>query len=269
MKKKLLSLFGLLLLASCRYENTSSVEITGRAAGTVSTTGGGCTFDPGGKNLLGAGTLDVTLQNTYTTAVYVTNNLADPNATSPDSLTAAKAWRAESVKLRLNPASFTGDNSPSPALLAVSGENVLPLDGQVTAPNGGKTVEYMDVLSDALGQQVAAAADPTAVRRVVFGVTLRGRTLDGAQLDSGEWFFPVDVCVGCLRPAVACVTGQDFVASNCFGFGQDTTPVCVCVDSTKTACGSACVDVKTDPSNCGSCGTVCTAGQTCAAGTCK
>lgn len=45
----------------------------------------------------------------------------------------------------------------------------------------------------------------------------------------------------------------------------DTNAPC---PSGTTTCGSACVDTKFDPSNCGACGTTCTSGQVCSQGAC-
>ena len=41
-----------------------------------------------------------------------------------------------------------------------------------------------------------------------------------------------------------------------------------CASCSGTVCGGACVDVRSDPSNCGACGVVCTAGQSCSSGLC-
>ena len=251
------------LFTGCAYENRSSIEVTGRAAPSSATS---CTFAAGGQNILGPGILDVSFtRRSYSTVVYVSNNLTDPKAVNPDSTTDAKAWRAESVKVRLNPKDYTDAFGASPALLAVTGENILPLDNLVTPPNG-KSAQFADLVSPALGDAIASGVS-ASTGRVVLGVTLQGHTLDGAKLDSGEWFFPLDVCDGCLQPAVACLPGQTFAAGNCFGVGQDNAPVCVCPGGL-TACATGCVNLQADNSNCGACGTACATGQTCNGGKC-
>jgi hypothetical protein len=215
-----------MLLAAC-VDNRSSIEITGRAAPSDPTT---CKFAAGGENLLGPGTLDVSFGNmTYNMVVYLTNNLADPTATVPEALTSAKAWTATAARVRVNPKDYLDRFGASPALLSLAGENTTALDGQTVAPAGGQTAQFVNVLSRSLGAQIAAAAVAAGeTRRIVVGITLEGLTKDGARLDSGEWFFPIDICNGCLQPAsVTCPTGQVLVANNCFAFGQDTTPSCV------------------------------------------
>jgi hypothetical protein len=45
-------------------------------------------------------------------------------------------------------------------------------------------------------------------------------------------------------------------------------PEC-CPDAYPSLCGRTCIDLATDPSNCGSCGASCPSGGTCVAGTCR
>jgi hypothetical protein len=220
-------LLAIVVLAAACADNRTSIEITGRAAQSDPKS---CTFDPSGKNLLGPGTLDVSFGNmTYSTVLYVTNNIADPVTSVPEATTASKAWRASAARVRVNPQDYLDRFGASPALLPFQGENTLPLDGQTTPPAGGKTAQLVDVISRSLGAQIGAAqAAAGDTRRVVLGITLEGLTLDGARVDSGEWYFPVDVCNGCLQPASATCAdpAQVLVAGNCFGFGQDTVPSC-------------------------------------------
>jgi len=46
------------------------------------------------------------------------------------------------------------------------------------------------------------------------------------------------------------------------------TPESICCDVSQTPCNDQCVDTQTDPSNCGSCGNVCPAGEQCVQGAC-
>jgi hypothetical protein len=225
-----------LALAACA-DNRTSIEITGRAApdGVPS-----CKFSSGGDEILGPGTLDVNFPSrTYSTVLYVTNNLADPTTAVPEATTASKAWRATAARVRVNPQDYVDKFGASPALLSFQGENTIPLDGTTTAPAGGQSAQFVDVISSSLGAQLAtAAAAAGQTRRVVLGITLQGLTLDGARVDTGEWFFPVDVCTGCLVPGAAsgvnfatdppsCTDAtKTFSAGNCFGVGQDTVPTC-------------------------------------------
>jgi hypothetical protein len=45
--------------------------------------------------------------------------------------------------------------------------------------------------------------------------------------------------------------------------------VCVCAPETPMVCGDACVDLQTDPDNCGGCRHKCPAGTTCQNGDCR
>jgi hypothetical protein len=221
MKRTLLVPTLALLLAAC-VENRSSIEILDRAAPSDPKT---CKFAAGGESLMGPGVLDVGSDSlTYGLAVYVTNNLADPHTTTPESLTSSKAWTAISAKVRLNPKEYVDQFGASPPLLAIGDENVIPLDG-TTIEVGGSGVQSVDAVSRPLGAIIASALIGDTSRGVVLGITLQGRTADGARLDSGEWYFPLTVCRGCLV-APTCTGTQTLVAGSCFGVGQDSGGVC-------------------------------------------
>jgi hypothetical protein len=55
------------------------------------------------------------------------------------------------------------------------------------------------------------------------------------------------------------------VASGCSGSTASTGLIC---NGSETACGQSCVEMQTDPANCGSCGNACAAPQVCSNGTC-
>jgi hypothetical protein len=220
----------LALVAVACADNRSSIEILGRAAPSDETA---CTFTAGGEFRQGPGTLDVSSRFgglpgylAYQLEVYLNNNLTDPTELSPESLSSAKAFRAEAAKVRVNPKDYTDSFAPSPALLPFQGENTIPLDGATIEP-GGKSVQLVDAISPALGQQLADALPVGESRRVVLGISIQGRTLDNQFLESAEWFFPIDVCDGCLLTGLtACVAGGTISQGNCFGFGQDSRPSC-------------------------------------------
>src|SRR5512142_1394395 len=66
--------------------------------------------------------------------------------------------------------------------------------------------------------------------------------------------------VALLAVAVAC--GPAVVDAPCTG---DTCPC----DAGLFRCGAECVDLRTDGTNCGACGTVCNGGATCTQGACS
>jgi hypothetical protein len=221
MKRTLLVPTLALALAGC-VENRSSIEILSRAAPSDPKT---CKFAAGGESQMGPGVLDVGVDSmTYGLAVYLTNNLADPQATTPETLTSSKAWRASAAKVRINPKEYVEQFGASPPLLAISDENVLQLDGALTLP-GGSNVQLVDAVSRPLGAKLAAALGAGGPRSVVLGITLQGSTLDGARLDSGEWYFPLTVCNGCLATPT-CTGTQTLVSGSCFGPGQDSGGIC-------------------------------------------
>jgi hypothetical protein len=73
-------------------------------------------------------------------------------------------------------------------------------------------------------------------------------------------------CGGCNRECDdACCKGECCFPSN----GQVCLPHgCGCADRRLSICGAGCVDLQTDPFNCGACGTPCPAGVACEDGRC-
>lgn len=231
--KKLLLLLAL-ALAGCRAQNRSSIVILGRAAPSSPTE---CKYAAGGEFQMGPGVLDVGAAYSgflrYELPLYVNNELSDPAATSDTAVSAAKTWRPDVAKVRVNPPNWVKDNNPSPALLPFSAENAIPLDGQ-TIPVNGKSVLLVSAVSQELGLAIQQVAPVGQLSRVVLGISVQGHTMDGEFLESGEWYYSVDVCVGCLQ-CVGCTTtgtlpicpaGQ-VAASSCGGPGQDSATACV------------------------------------------
>ena len=214
-RSHLLAALALAAVTGCRVENGSSIEITGNALPSDEKK---CVFTAGGVNDLSSGQYDPLVGGPFNLAVYVQNNLVDPNTIAPGSTTDSKGWRPEHVRIRLNPKDYTGQYNPSPALAAVSAADLtLPVVPSSTVePSGGRATVYMNIVSDGL---VAALQGIVGEQTVVLGITLEGHTNDGARLDSNEWPFPVDIKPGkftnvvdltCTLPLVATgpCTGQ-------------------------------------------------------------
>jgi hypothetical protein len=221
-----------LALAACTRPNLSSVELLGRAAPQDTTQ---CQFDANGDRLLGTGILDVGSAYAgvghyleYGMAVYIRNNLVDPAVTSSAALTDSKTWRALSAHVRVNPPSFIDTFGANPGVLAPACgtcDQFISLDGTGIQPNNQEVVS-LRAISQSLGSQLRTALPANSKARVVLGITVEGVTTDGETLDSGEWYYGVDVCDGCL-PIPTCPAGQVLSAANCIGFGQDNSPVCL------------------------------------------
>ena len=96
---------------------------------------------------------------------------------------------------------------------------------------------------------------------------------------------PMGMCDATLKQCDDCKAGQTscsgatpLVCSSTFRWTSLTpcsgakpfcqTGVCMACPTGKSACGGACVDLTSDPSNCATCGTACGAGMSCIASTC-
>lgn len=228
--KKLLVL--LALAAGCRADNRSSISILGRAAPSSATT---CTYAPGGQyDARPVGVLDLAYAGyqTYELPLYVNNELGDPTAGSETALSSSKNWLPQAARVRINPSSYVKDYHPNPPLIDFRAENVVPANGN-TIPVNGDGLVIFEAISHELGLALASVAPPGGdKRRIVIGVTLQGRTNDGLQLDTGEWYYPIDLCVGCLAcinctpSAIPLCAPTDTLLSGCGGPGQDLETVC-------------------------------------------
>lgn len=189
--------------------NRVSIEIRGRAFPSDVTK---CSFTGTGDFQLGNGVLDVggTTRN-YIAALYVRNNTDDPSTTTPGSDAAAKAWRPSAMKVRVNPSDYTNAYPPVPDLLPIQVSNRLPVSGNLIQPGGGQNVVVGEILSQQIGDRLAITPGVSSQQggRIVVGITIEGETLDGASVDTGEWYFPIDVCTNCLGifPAPAPLPG--------------------------------------------------------------
>jgi chitodextrinase len=94
---------------------------------------------------------------------------------------------------------------------------------------------------------------------------------DGTPCTDGNACTQVDTCQAgmCVgsSPVVCGALDQCHLAGACDpSNGRCTSPL---NPAGGTLCASACVDINSDPANCGACGNACGAGQTCSAGACQ
>lgn len=181
-----------------------------------------CRFAPGGPTLLGPAVLDVgsSPEPTYRTVLYV-ENLLPP--TTASEATSGNAWAANAGRVVVNPPEYVAGATGS--LLAFSADITVPVDGQSVPPAGGIAAQYLEAISGPVGARLAGLVAPGELRNVVLGVSLAGQTATGTAIESARWYLQLNLCNGCLAPPT-CGDGQTLTATNCFGTGQDSAPVC-------------------------------------------
>ncbi len=228
MSSKRLLVLLCLAAAGCGVDNGSSIAVIGRVITPTITAGSACTFATGTFQI-GPGLLDVQGALTYALPLEVDNNMLDPG-TSGSGVTGAKTWSAQRVRTRV-----VGSSGFNPALVTVTSESTTPADS-TSVLTGGKQVLYITAVGQELGTQIKAAAGSFAGRKSLqLGVTLLGKTGDGAELDTGEKTYPLELCDGCLVAQPICATGTTLaVAPSCFDAGQDQSYyACQTVAATK------------------------------------
>jgi hypothetical protein len=99
----------------------------------------------------------------------------------------------------------------------------------------------------------APSAEPTCVDHTCGFSCLNGHHRCGAACVAD------DSVLGCGSSCNPCPTAAH---------GRPTCNAGLCGSTCLTLCGSACVDHRSDPANCGGCGQVCGAGQACSQGRC-
>lgn len=208
-RQHLLAVLAAAALMGCRADNGASIEITGRAFPTDVK---GCTYSPGGDVALATPVYDPVLGGPFRVALYVRNNLVDPNKIAPGSTTQSNNWSAQSVKVRLNPSQFVDRYHPSPALLDLPQlETVHPLlTSSVVEADGGEATFIVDLLNDGLAAAILGSPDGS----VVLGITLQGRVNgDGSRQDSTEFPLPVLIQANSYIDPRPCPTGSVFTLS--------------------------------------------------------
>lgn len=200
----------------CAPSNTG-LSIDGVMASPM---GGMCTYDATSNSFLGYGTLDAlevgaTFGPRYLAYIRVANHLinlfneryplrADPNVMH---LLAADVFI---TNIDGSTTSFGG--LPNPFRVAAGG-TVL----SAASESPGLGITSIEIIPAAYAAALAPSVGPDGIR-VIASIRVIGRTTGDAAVESAEYFFPIDVCLGCLYTCAATV--DDVGGSGCL-FGQD------------------------------------------------
>lgn len=173
-------------------DNDMSIFVVGMMAPPQARTAAGCTYiaDPTSAQLLGAGTIDAALTSGYLGVLLVGNQLiprGDPANT-----------RAESNRVHLQGAVVKVQD---PNGTVISEFTSTAANGLVNPQNNntpGFSIIGVTLIDQATAQQLAGGLPDFGSRRVEAHVKVFGRTLGGVDVESGDWFIPINVCKGCL-----------------------------------------------------------------------
>jgi hypothetical protein len=160
-----------------------------------------CVFPAPGNDDVGLlnGRLDVRLRSTYVAAMIVGNQLVRRGD--------EEQIRTETSRIHLYAADVTVLDSGQAAIQRADGSEAsfeVPVTGFVD-PGSGSEPGYGTAsalfIDSATADQLRAQIGAQGVADIIVSVILRGRTLGGSELESGEFQFPIQVCDGCLLTA--------------------------------------------------------------------
>ena len=217
------------LLAPACADNESTLFIRDCIPATFQQQLGCVTPEPSdATNPILAGRLDLAFRNSYSCALRVGNQLveqgSDTQIRTETSRVTLYAADVRITDLAGEPISYAGGGAV---------EFSVPVSGFVDPGTGEDAgYGYANVLmidtatAEAIGQTVAGASGQPV--DVLAGIIVYGRTLGGQELETPEWFFPINVCIGCAcsetescepmmagggQQLIACTTDFDFVCS--------------------------------------------------------
>jgi hypothetical protein len=210
----LLAASGGVLVSACA-DNESSLFIRGRkppdASCVVECSPDGV-FDPEGE-------VDAAFDTSFTVTLVVGNQIV----TRGDS----DVLRTETSRVQLYEAEVrVVDLAGNPLTYSdgTTAQYAIPLSGTVdpgTSNDAGYGCASVPLLDGGTMEALrASAVAQGGTVDVVSNVIIRGRTLGGQEVESGEWAYPISICVGCT-----CV---------------DTAPATCCTN----AGGAACADLE-------------------------
>jgi hypothetical protein len=215
-----LTALALALAGTGCLDNKSSIEILGHAFPDGVDT---CVFKPTGDYQLGNGQLNLNYAGaakTYDMVVYIKNTMPDPTSTGTGITLSGKSWRASAVRVRYNPSDYTSKFPPTASLMVnFQGEVRMPVDGLTVEPNTSQS-QFIHVIPQSVGTALAAAMGAGTTGELVVGITIEGITLDGVRVDTGEWYFGIDVANPAAPVTITCADPAK-VLNSCFGFQQD------------------------------------------------
>lgn len=210
--------------------------------------GDDCLLEPGNP-YISSGVLDVAFRNSYVAPLSLVNQTFDRSEMMPLYLDNG-GINVEGAEVELH------QDAPEGALIDVGGGQTAFTTyavGYVPSTEPGDISEAVvpfDILPLSLGVQLAenlATAEVPFIR-ILAGVRVFGRGLHGYEVETPQFFFPIDVCFGCLvafpadandpeNPAGICDSTDAPDGSACF-LGQDRPLDCrYCVNSHPTICG--------------------------------
>ena len=143
----------------------------------------------------GIGNMDVTVARSYRMHIKVENLLSSSSTSNLSEGSIAGTYEANNITLTH---ALVGIDGPGSGLNVALPQGLeIPISG--TIEPGEYQVIYLDVIGDALAEQLAVALDrrgsmvPLTVR-----IQIRGTTVSGTSVDSNEFLYPLEVCRGCL-----------------------------------------------------------------------
>ncbi|MEO7112304.1 MAG: hypothetical protein ABI183_17795 [Polyangiaceae bacterium] len=176
------------LVSACAH-NDASLEVNGVLAPPVPQNGiCAYTADPT-QAKVSSGTLDVGLLSSYTPELLIGNQLISrENNTN---------LQAETARIVLQGAVVHVDdtnNNEINSFTSLSSGFIDP--GTGGAPGYGPM--SVTIIDPKTAQALQASLPALGTKRVIARVTVFGQTSGGANIESNEFQFPVDVCNGCL-----------------------------------------------------------------------
>lgn len=183
------------------------------AVGSPAFQQGECFADPNSSTFLQLGVLDVAYGTAYTLPVVVRNNLR-ARASKTSSGVDDSELQLSNVEV-----SLAMDQAPD-VLRRVRDEDSAFVSFSATVPSmslkgGEETGVIIDVISDGASRAFRSAmmdllpegARPTIEAELVFHATRPGSGSRLGDIESREYTFPIDLCIGCLP--VTCETCPD------------------------------------------------------------